>query len=120
MKFNWVTIMVTNMEESLKFYQEVVGLPVSSRIALGPEAEIVFLGDGETKVELVSDPNVKAAGNLEGISIGFEVASVDEMINFVTGRGLVLDGGPFQPNPHIKFFYVRDPSGVRVQFAEHS
>ncbi|HBE76529.1 MAG TPA: glyoxalase, partial [Firmicutes bacterium] len=27
--------------------------------------------------------------------------------------------GPFQPNPHIKFFFVKDPDGFSVQFVEN-
>ncbi|MBZ4673635.1 MAG: hypothetical protein JG773_605 [Spirochaeta sp.] len=37
------------MEESLAFYQNVLSLPVSSRMKT-PAAEIMFLGDGETKI----------------------------------------------------------------------
>ncbi|MDD5601014.1 MAG: VOC family protein, partial [Actinomycetota bacterium] len=31
MKFCWTTIMVNDLEESLKFYQEIIGLPVNRR-----------------------------------------------------------------------------------------
>ncbi|MDF2926171.1 MAG: Glyoxalase/bleomycin resistance protein/dioxygenase [Paenibacillaceae bacterium] len=119
MKFCWTTIAVNNMEESLEFYQGIVGLSVSSKIALGPGAEIAFLGEGETKVELICDPNLEVPGRLEGISMGFEVDSLDEKLQFVQSKGLAIDGGPFQPNPHVKFFYVRDPNGVRIQFVEN-
>ena len=55
MKFCWTTLSVNNMEESLKFYHEIIGLPVDRRFKMGPEAEIAFLGDGETKLELMYD-----------------------------------------------------------------
>lgn len=119
MKFCWCTIKVNNMEESIKFYQEVVGLSISSRYMSGTGKEICFLGNGETKVELICDPNYKATNNGEGVSLGFEVASVDEMIKLVKGKGVELDKGPFQPNPHIKFFYVKDPNGFNIQFVEN-
>ncbi|MBC2580499.1 VOC family protein [Clostridium sp. DJ247] len=119
MKFCWCTIRVNNMEESLKFYQEIVGLSISTRYMAGAEKEISFLGDGETKVELICDSNHKATNNVEGISLGFEVESVDEMIKFIKEKGLEVDNGPFQPNPHIKFFYVKDPNGFRIQFVEN-
>ena len=44
MKFCWSTLHVRNMEESLKFYKEIVGLEIDSRFAAGPGVEIVFLG----------------------------------------------------------------------------
>jgi lactoylglutathione lyase len=119
MKFCWCTITVDNMEDSLKFYQEIVGLSISRRFAGGPGVEIAFLGDGETKVELICNPNHKAANNVGGISLGFEVESVDEMIKFIKEKGLEVDSGPYQPNPHIKFFHVKDPNGVSIQFVEN-
>ena len=118
MKFCWCTITVNNMEESLKFYQEIVGLTISRRFAAGA-GEISFLGDGETKIELICIPNHKATGNAEGISLGFEIESVDEMIKFIKEKGREVHSGPFQPNPHIKFFHVKDPNGVSIQFVEN-
>jgi lactoylglutathione lyase len=44
MTFLWTTISVRKMEESLKFYQEVVGLPLNRRFEAGPGMEISFLG----------------------------------------------------------------------------
>ncbi|MDR3601144.1 MAG: VOC family protein [Desulfosporosinus sp.] len=119
MNFCWCTIMVNNMDDSLKFYQEIVGLSISRRFTAGAGVEISFLGEGETKIELVCNPNHKVAGNVEDISLGFEVESVDNMIKVINEKGLEVDSGPFQPNPHIKFFYVKDPNGVSIQFAEN-
>jgi lactoylglutathione lyase len=50
--------------------------------------------------------------------LGFEVKSVDEKIQFVKEKGLAVTG-PIQPNPSIKFFFVKDPNGVSVQFVEN-
>ena len=119
MKFCWCTITVDNMEESLKFYHEIVGLSISRRFTRGPGTEIVFLGDGDTKVELICNADHKASNICEGIFLGFEVPSVDEMIKFVKEKGLEVDSGPYQPNPHVKFFYVKDPCGVKIQFVEN-
>ncbi len=122
MKFCWCTITVNNMEESLKFYQEVVGLSLNRSFKAGPEIEISFLGEeGKegAEVELIYDPKQKSPGNIEGISLGFEVESVDEMIKFITDKGLEVENGPFQPNPHVKFFFVKDPNGISIQFVEN-
>ena len=55
MKFNWCTITVKDMEASLAFYRDIVGLPVSRRFSDRPDSEICFLGDGETQVELICE-----------------------------------------------------------------
>lgn len=119
MVFNWVTLNVKDMEESLKFYQEIVGLNINSRFPAGPGMEIVFLGDGETKVELIHDASRKDVQMGQDICIGFGVESLDEMMDLIKQKGLQIHSGPFQPNPNTSFFFVLDPNGLRVQFIEN-
>ena len=49
MKFCRCTITVNDLEESLKFYQEIVGLSLNRRFATGSGMEIAFLGAGGRK-----------------------------------------------------------------------
>lgn len=119
MKFCWTTLMVRNLEESLKFYTEVVGLKVDKSFNAGPGVEIAFLGDGETKVELICNAALTEVNFGQDISLGFEVNSVDEMIIFVKEKGIDIHSGPFQPNPHTKYFYVIDPNGLKIQFVQN-
>ncbi|SET40839.1 lactoylglutathione lyase [Natronincola peptidivorans] len=119
MKFCWSTLRVKSMDESLKFYEEIVGLTLDKRFKAGPSMEIAFLGDGDTKIELICDENSNDVNVGTDISWGFEVKSVDEMMNFVKGKGIAVESGPFQPNPHIKFFYIVDPNGLRIQLVEN-
>lgn len=119
MKFCWSTLKVKNLEESLEFYRDIVGLNVTKRFNAGPGKEIVFLGDGETKIELICDETLKEIGYGDGISLGFEVNCMDEMMDFVKEKGITIHSGPFQPNPHTKFFYVSDPNGLKIQFVEN-
>lgn len=119
MKFCWSTLNVRNMEESLKFYEEVVGLTLNRRFKAGPGMEIAFLGEGETKVELICSGDSDDIKIGQDISWGFEVESVDEMMNFIKEKGIAIESGPFQPNPHTKFFHITDPNGLRIQFVEN-
>ncbi len=119
MKFTWTTLTVNNLEESLKFYQEIVGLSLNQRFPAGPGVEIAFLGDGETKIELICNEANKQVNLGHDISLGFEVKSVDEMMVFVKEKGMEVHSGPFQPNPHVKFIYVMDPNGLKIQFVEN-
>ncbi len=48
----------------------------------------------------------------------FEVASLDEQIKLLEKKGLELKG-PIQPNPNVRFIYVKDPNGVSIQFVEN-
>lgn len=118
MKFCWTTLHVNDLKESLEFYQEIVGLEIDRRFEAGPGMEIAFLGKGETKVELVDDENMQGINIGEDISLGFEVDSVEKMMDFVQEMGITIDSGPFEPNPHVKFFYIMDPNGLKIQFVE--
>jgi len=119
MKFCWSTLMVKNMQDSLKFYEEIVGIPLQRRFPAGPGVEIAFLGDGETKIELICDEKVKDIQVGEDISWGFEVDSVAEKIRFLEEHGIPVHSGPYAPNPHVEFFYVKDPNGLKIQFVEN-
>lgn len=120
MKFCWVTIIVKNMEESLRFYQDIVGLKINRRFEAGPGVEIVFLGnkEGETQVELIYNEHIQNIDVGKDISFGFLVDSVEAQMNFVEEKGIEIHDGPFQPNPGTRFFYVLDPNNIRVQFVE--
>lgn len=116
MRYCWTTILVKDLERSVAFYRDIIGLPIVRRLS-GSHGSIVFLGESDTNIELVEHPHADVVtGNR--ISLGFAVDSLDAMLKFVASKGIAVESGPFQPNEHIKFFYVLDPDGVRVQFSE--
>lgn len=116
MKFCWCTISVSDLERSLKFYQDVAGLTLERRFTAGPGVEIAFLGGGETKVELICRGTKPEFGG--DISLGFEVDSLDDMMESVESKSVKIHSGPFSPNPNTRFFYVQDPDGLLIQFVE--
>lgn len=118
MLFCWVTLHVKNMEESLEFYEEIVGLKVKQKFEAGPDMEIAFLGEGETQVELIYNKKGNDVSFDESISLGFKVNSVDEKMRFIKEKGLEVHSGPFKPNPSTSFFFVLDPNGLKIQFVE--
>ena len=118
MKFCWSTIMVKDMVASLKFYEEVIGLTVKRRFATGPSMYIAFLGEGETQIELIYNEEHKDVYFGQDISLGFEVSSIDEMLIILKEKGIDVHSGPFQPNPHVKFLYILDPNGLKIQLVE--
>lgn len=118
MKFCWSTLKVKNLEESISFYTDIVGLKVASRFNAGPRVEIAFLGSGETQIELICDGENKDTDIGTDISWGFEIESLEESLALVKERGINVDSDPFQPNPHVKFFFIRDPDGMKIQLIQ--
>ncbi len=115
MQFLWCSLYVTDINASIRFYEEIVGLPVVRRFG-EPGAELAFLGEGETKLELIQGKNEPGKGG--SFSIGFQVENLSEMMAFVQAHGLSIHSGPFAPSPRTRFFFVADPDGVLVQFVE--
>ncbi len=117
MKYCWTTVQVGDLEKSIAFYQEIIGLPVMRRFSAGQHGEIAFLGEGETQIELIERKNEQVEPG-RAVTLGFAVDSLDRTLAFIADQGIEIESGPFQPNGHIKFFYVLDPNGVRIQFSE--
>ena len=119
MSFCWSTLLVRNLQESIKFYQDIVGLSISEQFTTDDGKEIVFLGDGDTKIEIIYDKNNKDIEVGKSISWGFIVDSIEERMNYVKSLGIKIEEGPYQPNPFIKFFFILDPNGLRIQLVEN-
>lgn len=120
MGFLWTTIHVSDMESSLAFYRDIVGLSMNRRMKAESGVELAFLGDDETKVELLCAPGQGGECFGKGISLGFEVESVDGKLAFLREKGVSVHRAPVMPNPHIRFFYILDPDGLEIQFVERS
>jgi len=109
-----VTIYTAKMEESIKFYEGVVGLKIQNDLRQFG-GNIVFLAEkeGDTQVELIDEEKKAYSGS--GISMGFHVDDVEAKREEVIAKG--LNPTPIiAPNPHVKFFFVDDPNEVTVQF----
>lgn len=119
MSFCQVTLTVRDLDTSIRFYSEVVGLPIDRRAPAGPDAELAFLGAGETKVELICDKNRTDVIVGNAVSVGFQVENAPETLERMRSSGIPVVSEIIQPNPHVRFFYVADPDGFRVQFVEH-
>ncbi|WOO38355.1 VOC family protein [Anaerocolumna sp. AGMB13020] len=119
MHFNWCTLHVSNLEASVKFYEEIAGLSIDRHYFSGPDKEIIFMGTGETKLELIYQKGQNEISMGEDISIGFEAESLEKLMELLKEKDVPITAGPIQPNPNIRFIYVKDPNGLTVQFAEH-
>lgn len=119
MTYCWTTITVTDLQKSLAFYQDIIGLRIARRMQPNPDMEIVFLGEGETQVELIWSRATTAVSFGKDISLGFVVDTLDGFMKLLEAKNIPVHSGPFQPNPFIKFLYIQDPDGLKVQLVEH-
>lgn len=118
MKFVWTTIQVSDLDRSLAFYHDLLGLPVAERFQAGPN-EIAMLGEGEgTKLELIrkAGPALESPG--QGLSMGFAPADIAALLQKLADQGIAVPP-PVSPNPTMKFYFLRDPDGYAVQLVEY-
>lgn len=114
MNFCWTTLHVSNLERSLAFYRDLLGIPVVSTLNAGP-VSIAFIGkEGNAQVELLYTPEGVPGDAGRGISIGFMTEELDALIDEVRKAGYDVTG-PFSPGSHISFYFVGDPDGFQVQ-----
>lgn len=113
MKFSHVTLSVENLEESINFYQDTIGLPLKNRFSPRPGVEIAFLGNGETAIELVCGQVKENAVIGQGISLGFEVESLTETMEFLHQKGIEAEVVQF--NPQAKCLFISNADGVKIQ-----
>ena len=116
MKIAHITIFTKCMEESVEFYEKMAGLKIQ-RDMRGTDHPIVFLAaeEGEACIELVESPDAPDEG--AGILVGFLTDDAERERKIKEEAGL-CPGPMIMPNPHAKFFTVKDPNGVEIQFLQ--
>jgi lactoylglutathione lyase len=119
MKYLWTTIHVKDLEESVKFYRELMGLQVLQRFPAGPGVEIAFLHNtdmNETQIELLCNQNETIAFT-ESITLGFAVESIDRMLELLEEKSITVINGIVE-TPKYKWITIKDPNGAVIQFFE--
>ena len=115
MKMQHVTIQTSRFEEEVAFYEKIVGLRIQ-RDMRPAGRNMVFLADGpeDTCVELIENQEAVYSGNAF-LSVGFKTADVEKKRAELLELG--YDPTPMrEPGPGVRFFFVKDPAGVNVQF----
>jgi lactoylglutathione lyase len=114
-----VTITTEDMQKTVEFYQWLLDLPIYSRFPIGNGGEIVFFGKkGETKFEVIYQPGGETK-NAGGVTIGFEVESLQEKLAMLESKHIV-HSPVISPNPNSSFSFFKDLNGVTIQlFEEH-
>jgi len=123
MKFTHVSITVQNMDESIRFYREVMGLELVSRREI-PEnkAEIAFLSDkiSDVRVELTywKDKTDWTSGD-ELDHLAFTVPNMDEAMKKFRRQGVEIAREPYSlKGSTTKIAFIKDPNGIWIEIIE--
>lgn len=117
MKIAHITIQTEHFEKEIMFYETYTGMTVQKDMRpMG--RNMVFLAEekGDTEIEIIEKPGADYAGN-DNLSIGFHADNIDVLRDQLAAEGFEVT--PFiTPAPNVRFFFVKDPAGVSVQFME--
>jgi len=115
MKVKYATIIVEDMEESIKFYTEVMGFEIDSQYNLGPAGTITLLkGEGETMIEIIENPMDEPGL----FSIGMDVEDLNTTLKELKAKGakVIMEPTPITVG---SLAFIEDPNGVRIALIEH-
>jgi len=125
MRFLHTSITVRNMEESLAFYTEILGLQFERRRTI-PEnhAEIAFVHDplSGARVELThweGKEQFEAGEQLDHLA--FEVDELDRTLLRMRSKGVRVAKEPYRlSGGSARIAFVLDPNDVWIELIEHA
>lgn len=111
-----VIISVENLEESARFYGEILGMDEIRRFS--PKAGLniaVFQGEGEAVIELIEGEEGK-----EGLyMVGMVVRDLDVEVANLKSKGVELTRGPISIPGGSRLAFFDGPDGVEIELIEH-
>ena len=112
---------VNDLENSVKFYREVLGLREIRRHKSPRGSELVFLiaPEGEETIELCSFP---ASGSVQVQTdlthLAFEVESLDEFAKHLASLGYRYSDGPHRSESGTVFAFIDAPEGYEIELIQ--
>ena len=112
---------VSDMEQTVRFYTEVLGLEVLERKTSPRGSNLAFLKvpNSEELIELCSFPPsgpVKVQEDL--VHLAFQVESLDETIRALTAKGVRITDGPTASSSGSRFIFIDAPDGYEIELIE--
>jgi lactoylglutathione lyase len=112
-KVGAVILLVSNMEKSIKFYSEILELPVKSR-----SKDWTEFFNNDTVLALHPAPkNKKTLKTGSGILVGFEVIDLESSVKKLKEKRVKFYKRP-KEEPFGKHAIVQDPDGHLISIAE--
>lgn len=120
-KFLHTRMRVSDMEQTIAFYTNVLGLEVLERKVSPRGSHLAFLKvpNSEELIELTSFPPsgpVKVQEDL--VHLAFLVESLDDTIASLNAKGVKVTDGPTQTSSGSRFIFIDAPDGYEVELIE--
>ncbi len=112
---------VSDMDQTIAFYRDVLGLQVLERKTSPRGSHLAFLcvPNSDELIELCSFPPsgpVKVQEDL--VHLAFEVENLDETIRALTAKQIKVTDGPTTTSSGSRFIFIDAPDGYEVELIE--
>lgn len=120
MKFAHTTAYTRDLNRTIEFYENIMGLKVINRFTTPDDKEIAFLDAGNgVKIEFIQYANGYAPAVEKTPSWAFEPEDFDAMLKFIEESDeFRVEQGPVEV-PGARFFFFYDYNGIYIQIIEH-
>lgn len=122
-RFDHVSILTKDLEESVKFYTQVLKFPIVRTIE-AKDLKIVFVDAGNATLELFGLVGNQAKSTEEkwenvGIKhIALEVDDLEKVCNELKSKGVKFESEPTVAIGGPKIAFFKDPNGVTIELIQ--
>ena len=115
MKVKYATIIVQDMEESVKFYTEAMGFEIDSQHKPVPGVVITLMKTkGDAMVELIKNPT----DDIGLYSVGMDVEDLNTTVKELKSKGAKITMEPV-PTTVGRLAFCEDPNGAKIALIQH-
>lgn len=112
---------VSDMDQTIAFYRDVLGLEVLERHTSPRGSHLAFLAvpNSEELIELCSFPPsgpVKVQEDL--VHLAFEVGDLDDTVAQLAAQGVKITDGPTRSSSGSRFLFIDAPDGYEIELIE--
>lgn len=112
---------VSDVDATIAFYRDVLGLAVLERKVSPRGSQLAFLSvpNSEELIELCSFPSsgpVRVQEDL--VHLAFEVDDLDQAIKQLQAKNVPITDGPTQTSSGSRFIFIDAPDGYEVELIE--
>ena len=113
---------VSDMDKSIYFYRDILGMKVVEQKTSPRGSKLVFLKfpDMDCELELCSFPdsgNVHVPEDL--VHLAFEVDDLERCIERLTVAGVLITEGPIESSKGTRFIFTEDPDKYEIELMQY-
>lgn len=112
---------VSDMDQTIRFYTDILGLEVMERKVSPRGSHLAFLKvpNSEELIELCSFP---ASGPVtvqeDLVHLAFEVDNLDHTVTALQEKGIPITDGPTRSSSGSRFIFIDAPDGYEIELIE--